>query len=61
MNQIGQLTQRARGRLDSHRKNGFIRGFEFYPFRGRVSPLQPPVTRAVGRFIKKSNGSFFQP
>ena len=41
-------TQRARGRLDSHRQNGFVRGFGLPPFRGRVSSLQPPVTRAVG-------------
>ena len=34
---------RAR-RLDSHRQKGLFRGFEFYPFRGRVSSLQPPVS-----------------
>jgi hypothetical protein len=25
---------------------------EFYPFRGRVLSLQPPVTRAVRRFFR---------
>ena len=40
---------RARGRLDSHRQNGLFRGLRFAPFRGRVSSLQPPVTRAVRR------------
>jgi hypothetical protein len=44
-----RLTMRARGRLDSHRQNGFFRGFGFFPFHERVSSLQPPVTRAVRR------------
>jgi hypothetical protein len=44
-------TLRARGRLDSHRQKGFFRGLRFAPFRGRVSSLQPPVTRAVGRLM----------
>jgi hypothetical protein len=44
-----RLTVRARGRLDSHRQIGNFRSFGFCPFRGRVSSLQPPVTRAVGR------------
>ena len=35
--------------LDSYQQIGFFRGFGFYPFRERVSSLQPPVTRAVGR------------
>jgi hypothetical protein len=30
-------------------KLGFFRGLRFAPFRGRVSSLQPPVTRAVSR------------
>ena len=38
------VTQRARGRLDSHRQNGFFRGFGFCPFRERVSSRQPPVS-----------------
>jgi hypothetical protein len=49
-------TRRARGRLDSHRQNGFFRGFGFCPFRGRVSSLQPPVTRAVGRPTRRARG-----
>jgi len=32
----GRLTMRARGRLDSHRQNGFFRGLRFSPFRGRI-------------------------
>jgi hypothetical protein len=40
-------TQRARGRLESHRQNGFIRYFSFALFRGRVSSRQPLVTRAI--------------
>jgi len=51
----GGLTRRARGRLDSHRQNGFFRGFGFYPFWERVSSLQPPVTRAVGQPVIKTD------
>jgi len=29
------------GGLDSHRQNGFVRGFRFYPFRERVQI--PPI------------------
>ena len=53
---------RARGRLDSHRQIGLFRGFGLWPFRGRVSSLQPPVTRAVRRnagfffFWERANG-----
>jgi len=47
-------------RLDSHRQIGLFRGSGFCPFRGRVSSLQPPVsrqstpghTRAVGRYTQ---------
>jgi len=58
---------RARGRLDSHRQNGFFRGFGIRPFRGRVSSLQPPVTRAVRPnagfffFWERANGFLFKP
>jgi hypothetical protein len=31
---------------------GFFRGFGLHPFRERVSSLQPPVTRAVRRFLR---------
>jgi len=34
-------------RLDSHRQNGFVRDIGFYPFRGRVSSLQPPVSHSA--------------
>jgi hypothetical protein len=40
-------TMRARGRLDSHRQNGFFRSFGFCPFRERISSRQPPVTQTV--------------
>jgi hypothetical protein len=42
-----RLTQRVRGRLDSHRQISFFRGFRFAPFSGRVSSRQPAVTRDV--------------
>jgi hypothetical protein len=42
------LTMRARGRLDSHRQNGFFVAFGFILFESESHPFQPPVTRAVG-------------
>jgi hypothetical protein len=36
-------------RLDSHRQIGIFVVLGFFPFRGQVSSLQPPVTRAVGQ------------
>jgi hypothetical protein len=51
----GGLTQRARGRLDSHRQNGFIVALGFIRFVGKSRPFQPPVTQTVGQFRAKDN------
>jgi hypothetical protein len=46
-NSISRPTRRARGRLDSHRQNGFFRGFGFCPFRG--ASLVPPAAGNASR------------
>ena len=34
--------------------NWLFRGFGLFPFRERVSSLQPPVTRAIGRLMSQT-------
>ena len=45
--QVLRPTQRARGRLDSHRQIGFFVALGLDRFVGGTTSLQPPVTRAV--------------
>jgi hypothetical protein len=49
---------RACGRRDSHRQIGFIRGYGFCPFRGRVSSLQ---RRYPGKHLRGLRGPLARP